>query len=216
MKDEDLARLRREYGQVRLVEDEMAANPFTQLDQWLGEALDFGVHEPSAMVLATVDDDQMPRARTVLLKVLDERGLGFHTNRRSQKGRNLAASPSAAVVFPWYQMERQVTARGPVEEMEDAESDFYFEMRPYGGQISAWASEQSTEIPSREHLETSFDHYRSKYPEGSVPRPPHWGGYMIKPVEVEFWQGGEHRLHDRLVYRRSPGADAWTLSRLSP
>lgn len=200
---------------MRLTEEMMAGDPYTQLDRWLGEALEHGVHEPSAMVLATLDPDGMPRARTVLLKSLDEQGLAFHTNRNSQKGRNLAAHPSAALVFPWYQMERQVTARGPVETIDDEESDLYFSFRPYRSQIAAWASDQSSEIPNREHLERAFERYLAEFPEAEVPRPPHWGGYRVRAVEVEFWQGGPHRLHDRLVYRRQPDG-GWRLVRLAP
>jgi pyridoxamine 5'-phosphate oxidase len=216
MSETDLPEMREEYGGTRLRRRDLAPDPIIQLGRWITEAVERGVHEPNAMVLATVDGDNMPRGRTVLLKGLDDRGLAFLTNRLSQKGRDIAGRPFAAVVFPWYQMQRQVTARGPVEEISDEESDRYFEARPRGSQIAAWASNQSSELASREDLEDDHRRYEQEFGSGNVPRPPHWGGYRIGPMEVEFWQGGADRLHDRLVYRRSAAADGWVIVRLAP
>ncbi len=216
MSETDLPEMREEYGATRLRRRDLAPDPISQLGRWITEAVESGVHEPNAMVLATVDGDTMPRGRTVLLKGLDHRGLAFLTNRLSQKGRDIAGRPFAAVVFPWYQMQRQVTARGPVAEIGDEESDRYFEARPRGSQIAAWASKQSSELASREDLEDDHGRYEQEFRSGNVPRPPHWGGYRIDPIEVEFWQGGPDRLHDRLVYRRSAAADGWVIVRLAP
>lgn len=208
--------MRGEYGASRLDETDMAPDPFSQLERWLDQALTRGVYEPSAMVLATIGADGVPRSRTVLLKGLDMRGLGFFTNRHSQKGRDLISIPLAAAVFPWYQMERQVTARGSVTTMTDAESDAYWWTRPRESQIGAWASEQSSEIPSREALVEAFRRREAEFDGVEIPRPPHWGGFRLVPTEMEFWQGGPNRLHDRLVYRPAGDSGEWRVVRLSP
>ncbi len=216
MRKKDLEGARREYGATRLLEGDMAPDPFTQLDRWLGEVLEH-VHEPGAMVLATIDAKGQPRSRTVLLKELDHRGLGFATNRNSQKGKDLAAHPNAALVFPWYQMERQVTARGRVEMMTEDESDLIWWSRPREAQIAARASAQSSEIPSREALEDAYRRCLAEFEdEEEIPRPSHWGGYWIRPQEMEFWQGGPYRLHDRLLYIVADDQSSWRLIRLSP
>jgi pyridoxamine 5'-phosphate oxidase len=216
VKEYQLATMRHEYGLENLRVEDFAADPFTQFGIWFEEAARKGVGEPNAMVLATTDAEGRPRARTVLLKVTEGGAFSFFTNRRSQKGKDLAANSNAAIVFPWYVMERQVVAWGRVEETSDTESDEYFELRPPAARIGAWASPQSEEIESRAVLEDAFEAYTARFADEKIPRPDHWGGYRLIPTEVEFWQGGQDRLHDRLVYRRLPPGDGWRIVRLAP
>ena len=167
-----------------------------------------------AAVLATSQDD-VPSARAVIVRGVDERGLVFYTDRGSRKGRELAANPRAAIAFTWHPLERQVRVEGDVEIINDDESDAYFASRPRGSTVSAWASEQSTVIASREELEARAKEFEERFAGEPVPRPPNWGGFRVLPKEVEFWQGRPDRLHDRLRYRRAPD-DRWTIERLSP
>jgi len=198
-----------------LDERELAPSWLAQFQAWARETEAAGVAEPHAMVLATVDKDAQPSARTVLLKGVDERGFEFYTNLRSRKGRELAANPRAALVFGWYALRRQVTVQGEVEPVERGRADRYFASRPYGSQLGALASQQSETIPSREPLERAHAELQRRYPPGSqVPRPAHWGGLRLVPSSVEFWQGRRDRLHDRLRFRR--GKDGWAIERLSP
>ena len=214
----DFAALRREYADRGLSEQDVAADPVEQFHRWLADAVAAGLPEPNAMVLATADADGQPSARTVLLKGVDARGFVWFTNYRSRKGRDLAANPRAALLFAWVGIERQVGVTGPVERVDPEESAAYFAQRPHGAQLGAWASEQSEVIPSRGWLEERVAAVAARYPEGrAVPMPPHWGGLRLVPESVEFWQGRTSRLHDRLRYRRDPGAaSGWTLARLSP
>jgi pyridoxamine 5'-phosphate oxidase len=214
----DFADLRREYADQGLSEQDVAADPVEQFHRWLADAVAAGLPEPNAMVLATADADGQPSARTVLLKGVDARGFVWFTNYRSRKGRDLAANPRAALLFAWVGIERQVGVTGRVERVDPEESAAYFAQRPYGAQLGAWASEQSEVIPSRGWLEERVAAVAARYPEGrAVPMPPHWGGLRLVPESVEFWQGRTSRLHDRLRYRRDPGAaSGWTLARLSP
>lgn len=200
---------------MNLREDEVAANPLEQFARWYDEAIAAGVELPEAMMLATAAPNGAPSARMVLLKGVEERGFVFYTNYESRKGRELAANPRAALVFHWPQTpRRQVSVGGSVERLSDRESDEYFRTRPFGSRIGAWASRQSEVIAGREGLERSFAELEAEHAEGEVPRPPWWGGYVLRPDMVEFWQNRPNRLHDRLRYRRSDGE--WVLERLSP
>lgn len=209
-----LADLRREYALHGLDADGMDADPLVQFGRWFDEARAAGVAEPNAMVLATADADGRPSARVVLLKGLDHRGFAFFTNRESRKSADLAANPRAAVCFFWSELERQVRAEGRVAPLGDAESDAYWATRPRDSQLGAWASPQSRTLASRAELEARLAEVAARHRDGAVPRPPHWGGYVLLPEVVEFWQGRPARLHDRLVYRRVEGG--WRLERLAP
>ena len=210
----DVAALREEYSSVALTEQDASPDPLEQFQRWLRGAVAEGIPEPNAMVVATADPHGQPSARTVLLKGVDERGFAFFTNRRSRKGRELAENPAAAAVFPWIAIRRQVTVRGPVEQIGDDESDAYFATRPRGSQIAAWVSHQSDVVRSRSVLDEDLRAVLERFGDEPVPRPGHWGGYRIVPDEVEFWQGRPDRLHDRLRYVRD--ADGWRLERLWP
>jgi len=209
--------MRRSYERATLLEVDLAADWLTQFRTWFAEAEASGlVEEPNAMVLATADASGRPSARTVLLKGVDERGLVLYTNLGSRKAREASANPRATLLFPWYGLQRQVLAEGPVHRVADAEADAYFASRPHGSQLGAHASEQSTVIAARELLDTRAAELERRYPEGTeVPRPDGWGGLRIVPDAVEFWQGRPSRLHDRLRYRR-PDSGAWVVERLSP
>jgi pyridoxamine 5'-phosphate oxidase len=204
-----------EGAEQGLDEHELAPSWLEQFLAWAREIEAAGVPEPEAMVLATADADGRPSARTVLLKGVDERGFEFFTNLQSRKGRELAANPRASLVFPWYQLRRQVVVVGTVERVEEQRADAYFASRAYGSRLGALASRQSTVIPSREPLERARAELERRYPPGAeVPRPGHWGGLRLAPETVEFWQGRRDRLHDRLRFRRAEAG--WTVERLSP
>jgi pyridoxamine 5'-phosphate oxidase len=181
----------------------------------MDDALASGLPEPTAMVLSSITAEGGPRARTVLLKAHDQAGFTFYSNRTSRKGRELAANPAACLVFPWYGIERQVIVEGMVRELSQAESEPYYRSRPRLSQIGAWASRQSTVIASRAVLDDRVAELERRWPEpGQVPMPDFWGGYLLEPDAVEFWQAGAFRLHDRLRYRRTD--DGWAVDRLSP
>ncbi|HEX2071867.1 MAG TPA: pyridoxamine 5'-phosphate oxidase [Thermoleophilaceae bacterium] len=213
---ERLESLRDSYELGALSEDELAPTWLEQFERWLGSALGAGMPEPHAMVLATAAPDGAPGARTVLLRGVDARGFRFNTNYRSRKGRELEQNPRATLVFPWYQQQRQVIVDGEVTRLDLGESDDYFAKRPRASRIAAAASPQSEVIESREQLERRFAELEAEL-EGIAdpPRPSHWGGYLVAPHSVEFWQGRRNRLHDRLRFRRS-GAGAWVVERLAP
>lgn len=208
--------MRRAYGRRELEESELESTWLAQLARWLEAAVRAGDREPNAMVLATASRDGAPSARTVLLKGLDERGLAFYTNLSSRKGRELAANPRAALVFPWLSLQRQVIVEGHVEALESEESDAYFASRPRGARLAALASPQSQRLDSRKQIDGPYAELSERHPEGTdVPRPQWWGGMRVVPASVEFWQGRANRLHDRLRYRRTdPGA--WVIERLAP
>ena len=210
----DLAELRREYGRRGLGEADVDPDPLTQLGRWLAEAVAAGCLEPNALTVATVGPDGRPRARVVLLKGLDARGLVFYTNFTSAKGQELAADPNVALVAHWPELERQVRATGRAAPVPAEEADAYFASRPLGSRLGAWASPQSEVVPDRAFLEARLAEAEARFADGAVPRPPHWGGYRVVPDAVELWQGRPNRLHDRLRYRRAPGG--WVLERLAP
>jgi pyridoxamine 5'-phosphate oxidase len=207
---------RHSYDRDTLDEAHAAQDPFTQFGRWIADALAADLREPNAMTLATVGENGQPSARIVLLRGWDERGFVFFTNYVSQKGREIAVNPAAALVFFWDKLERQVRINGRVEELRGEDSDAYFARRPRGSRISAWASPQSQVIPSRAELEERMEEAERRFAGIDVPRPPHWGGYRIQPDRVEFWQGRVNRAHDRLVYTLERLHDGWKRERLGP
>ena len=207
--------LRREYSLGSLRRQDLLPDPIAQFRVWFDAAVAAGLTEPNAMTLSTVSADGKPSARIVLLKGVDERGFSFFTNYESRKGHELAANPHAALTFLWKEMERQVRVEGTVTKVSPEESEAYFHSRPRNSRLGAWGSNQSEVIANREVLEKNMAEFQARYPGENVPLPPNWGGYMVKPMAIEFWQGQRSRLHDRLVYRRQPD-DSWLLERLAP
>lgn len=198
-----------------------AGDPFALFQDWLAEAEASEPNDPNAMALATVDGDGLPNVRMVLLKGLDDagvpgRGFVFYTNFEGTKGRELLAHPKAALVFHWKSLQRQIRVRGTVTVVSAAEADAYYASRPRLSRIGAWASAQSRPLEGRFALEASVAKYTAKYAVGDIPRPPHWSGFRVTPVEIEFWRAGAFRLHDRAVFRRSNEASDWTRTRLFP
>jgi pyridoxamine 5'-phosphate oxidase len=210
-----IADLRRNYALRELHEAEVNPNPFRQFQTWFDEAIASELPEPNAMTLATATPAGMPSARVVLLKGFDDRGFVFYTNYESRKGQQLTENPQAALVFWWAELERQVRIEGTVERVPGQESDAYFQSRPLGSQLGAWASDQSREIPDRSVLEDRLQALKQQYQQDQVPRPPHWGGFRVIPTAIEFWQGRPSRLHDRLLYRLMKDG-SWKIQRLSP
>ncbi|MFD3452414.1 pyridoxamine 5'-phosphate oxidase [Streptomyces sp. NPDC058691] len=212
--------MRKQYRARGLAEAELAADPYTQFARWFADAVNGGIDEPNAMVVSTADADGLPSSRTVLLKSYDHRGFVFFTNYRSRKGRELGERPYASLLFPWHPIARQVIVGGSVERVTREETEAYFRTRPHGSRVGAWASEQSSVVGSREELERRYAELAERWPEeAEVPAPPHWGGFRVIARTVEFWQGRENRLHDRLRYEADGGAAAdgdWTVRRLAP
>jgi pyridoxamine 5'-phosphate oxidase len=214
----DIAAMREEYAASGLDESDLAGDPFTMFDRWFAEARDAGLHEPNAMVLATVSAEGRPAARTVLLKGVDTLGFRFFTNTASRKGTDLAAVAACSLLFPWHPLERQVRVDGVAEPLHRDEVAAYFASRPRGSRLGAWASDQSRPVASRADVEQAWADAEARF-EGveDVPVPPDWGGYLVRPWRLEFWQGRRNRLHDRLVYERDHvEATDWGVTRLNP
>jgi pyridoxamine 5'-phosphate oxidase len=210
-----IADIRKEYKLRSLSEKDALKDPFSQFDKWWQETIRSGVDEPNAMTLATASADGMPDARIVLLKGFDTQGFTFFTNYNSAKGMQMLENPRAALVFFWKELERQVRISGLISLTTAKISDEYFNSRPEGSRIGAWASPQSEAIESREWLEENEKKYQEEWADRSITRPPHWGGYILKPVRMEFWQGRPSRLHDRLLYTLTKSG-SWKIERLAP
>lgn len=211
----NLADIRSNYSKQALTEESVAEKPVRQFQVWLEEALNSEVQEPTAMVLSTVNGAGKPSARVVLLKDVSEAGYTFFTNYSSRKGQQLEQNPHAAITFFWPALERQVRVEGPVVKVEAGVSDAYYQSRPRGSRIGAWASPQSQVIESREVLEQRDKEYEQRFAgAGEIPRPEHWGGYRLQPELVEFWQGRPNRLHDRILYELE--GENWQIKRLAP
>ncbi|HEY8387959.1 MAG TPA: pyridoxamine 5'-phosphate oxidase [Parasegetibacter sp.] len=207
--------IRKDYRLQSLSEEDVAATPTEQFRKWWNDALVANVDEVNAMTLATASNDGLPSARIVLLKGFDENGFVFFTNYQSYKAQHLEQNPRACLVFFWKELERQVRITGLVSKVSDAESDEYFQSRPEGSRIGAWTSPQSTVIASRKWLEDKEAELARQYVNQEIPRPPYWGGYRVKPVSIEFWQGRASRLHDRIQYTQQEDG-TWKIERLAP
>lgn len=212
----NLQDLRRSYQQGGLNEADMDPNPFAQFAKWFTQAEKAEILEPNAMIIATVNGDGQPSTRTVLLKYFDEDGFVFFTNYASQKSQDIAQNPRVALQFLWLDLERQIKILGQAEKISTAESMQYFFSRPKGSQIGAWVSHQSSIISSKDLLKMQFEKLKQKFAEGKVPFPDFWGGYRVRPHQMEFWQGGENRLHDRILYSQDSQTKFWKISRLAP
>lgn len=212
MKLEDI---RREYLQGGLDETMLDATPVAQFEKWLQQAIDAQIPDPTAMVVATVDEQGQPSQRIVLLKHVDEQGFVFFTNTGSRKAQELAQNNKISLHFPWHMFERQVIVYGEAKPLPTSRVAKYFLSRPKESQLAAWASSQSRPVSSRQALMEKFAQMKSKFAKGEIPLPDFWGGYCVEPTKIEFWQGGAHRLHDRFMYRRQPDG-SWRVERLNP
>lgn len=209
----DIKDHRTDYGKHELNRKDLPDNPFKLFDSWLNEAMHTIKADANAFTLSTVDANAFPSSRVLLLKEANDKGFIFFTNYKSHKGQDLEANPKVALNFFWRTLERQIRIQGVVEKISEAESDAYFQSRPYKSRLGAWASEQSSILKSRSTLEERYLLFSKKYP-NNVPRPTHWGGFLVKPQKIEFWQGRSSRLHDRFHYIFSEGE--WTVKRLAP
>jgi pyridoxamine 5'-phosphate oxidase len=210
----DLTQMRRDYKQSTLDENEVFSQPLEQFEKWFTEALNSKIVEPNAMLLATVSKQSIPSVRAVLLKIFDERGFVFFTNYNSDKAQDIAVNPSVALEFLWLDLERQIRITGRAEKISTAESLKYFLSRSRDSRIGAWVSDQSHVINSRQALAMQIAKMKAKFAKGEIPLPDFWGGFRVVPEKIEFWQGRENRLHDRLLYTKK-GSD-WVISRLAP
>lgn len=214
MNKEKLQRLREDYSKHSLDETDVSSDPIEQFELWMKEAMKAEVPEPNAMTLSTVDINNKPHSRVVLLKGIENDEFVFYTNQQSDKGEEIEQNSNVALCFLWLELERQVRIEGTAEKLSQEESEEYFKIRPYKSQIGALASNQSSVVPNREFLEKRFEELEGKYSEGNVPKPESWGGYRIKPDMLEFWQGRRSRLHDRIKFERI--GNKWDIKRLSP
>lgn len=206
--------LRHEFAQTSLSETDVDSNPIVQFEKWFKQAVDSKVNEPNAMTVCTVNKDGLPSARIVLLRNFNETGFVFYTNYNSRKGREIAKNKACCFLFFWPELERQVRIEGILKKQTKEESDAYFNSRPRGSKLGAWTSEQSAVVDSREALDKAYLEMDEKFEGEEVPRPEHWGGYVLEPNTIEFWQGRPSRLHDRLLFTKL--ADEWTTERLAP
>lgn len=211
----DLQSLRTEYTKGGLERGDLHENPIEQFKRWMQQTIDAKLPDPNAMTIATVDSSGQPSQRIVLLKSLDDRGFVFYTNLRSRKARELTQNPKVSLHFPWYFLERQVKVCGVAEQLSNTEVLKYFVTRPRDSQLGAWASQQSRPISSRALLMQQFEAMKNKFAKGEIPVPDFWGGFRVKPHQIEFWQGGEARLHDRFEYNLQSD-NVWTITRLEP
>ena len=211
----NISDIRKDYSLQVLQEADVHSNPMQQFDKWWQEALESQIDEVNAMTLATANKDGKPSARIVLLKGVENDGFVFYTNYNSTKGKEIAENPFVCLVFFWKELERQVRVEGSISKIDPAESDAYFHSRPVGSRIGAWASPQSSVISTREVIEENVTELAKSFEGKEIDRPPHWGGYIVKPVIVEFWQGRSNRLHDRIQYK-SVSEGNWKIQRLAP
>lgn len=211
----DLQSLRTEYTKGGLEREDLHENPIEQFNRWMQQTVDAQLPDPNAMTIATVDASGQPSQRIVLLKQLDDRGFVFFTNLNSHKAQDLKQNPKISLHFPWYFLERQVKVCGVAEQLSTAEVLKYFVTRPRDSQLGAWASQQSRPISSRALLLQQFESMKNKFAKGEIPVPDFWGGFRVKPHQIEFWQGGAARLHDRFQYNLQPD-NSWTIERLEP
>ena len=218
MKPDEIAQLRKDYTLHTLNEDEVDPSPLAQFQRWWNDAEKSQIDEMNAMTLATTGQDGMPEARTVLLKAFDEKGFVFFTNYNSAKSQQLDFNANCCLLFFWKELERQVRINGIAEKISVKESIEYFDSRPDGSKIGAWASPQSVVVAGKTWLKETFEYYAERFKHGKIPKPPHWGGYRVKPTKIEFWQGRPSRMHDRILY--TPVADSaegqWKTERLAP
>ena len=210
----DLQEMRTEYRQATLDESTVPSEPFSLFETWFTQAVDTQVKDPNTMLLATSSKENLPNIRAVLLKIFDEKGFVFFTNYKSTKAKEIAQNPHVALEFLWLDLERQVRVIGRCEKISTAESMAYFMKRSRGSQIGAWVSEQSSVISSRKMLQMQIEKMKEKFAKGAVPLPDFWGGYRVVPSQIEFWQGRESRLHDRIVYTKE--SNSWKIERLAP
>ncbi len=214
MTAEEIARLRKDYALNSLNEDDVAASPIIQFEKWWHDASKSEILEYNAMTLASTGHDGMPEARTVLLKAFDDQGFVFFTNYNSAKSQQLDFNTNCCLLFFWKELERQVRINGTAERISMKESIDYFDSRPDGSKIGAWASPQSMVVAGKVWLKETFEYYAERFKHGQIPKPPHWGGYRIKPTKIEFWQGRPSRMHDRILY--TPEGEGWKRERLAP
>lgn len=212
--NEDIAGIRKDYKMKSLLEEDVKNNPVDQFSDWWNEAVNSQIEEVNAMTLATATPEGVPSARIVLLKGFSYEGFKFYTNYQSHKGTELAINPRAALVFFWKELERQVRIEGTVEKLSEADGEAYFKIRPAASKIGAWASPQSAPIAGRHIIEENVRRYQAQFGEENIPKPPHWGGYIVKPLKIEFWQGRRSRLHDRIQYTRQ--MEEWRIERIAP